>query len=879
MSTRRPVDPVTAYARDVLAGRIVAGRAVRMACQRHLGDLKRQRTAAFPYYFDRDAAEAIIDFFPSFLTLENGEPFVLPPWLQFCDGALYGWKVWGGNAKTSVPPEVKRRAGKRRFIYGFHETSKGSGKSPSAAGKGLYALAGFDDEPYGQIYCIAPETRVLCDDFRWRAVGDVSVGDGLIAFDEYPALGRRRKLRHAMVTSAERVVQPCYRVTFDDGRVVVASARHQWLGMKHARGELKGWWQTQELRVGSRVRDIGQPWSDGDSRDSGYLAGVYDGEGCFMKGSASRSGYRIAFAQRPGVVLDRTRQLLTDSGFTPSNNRSHASGVATFELGGLHECFRFLGEIRPSRLLATARGWYDGNGAKSKSNGYSTVVAIDDVGDREVVAIGTSTRTLFAEGFYSHNSCAYDKGQASIILNDAIRMARASEDLNAEYGGMLTIGTYNIANEANGSFFRAVSQETRGKSGPRPSMVLGDEIHEMRDGGVLNRLTAGFKFRMQPQALLYTNSGSDRTSLCWEYHSKSLAVLDGTQPDEQWFAYVCHLDPCERCYAEGYRQPKDGCPDCDDWTNPAVWPKVAPALGIVIQPKYQQDAIDMAMSVRSEYNLKRRLNFCLWTEAHTIWIPADHWDACRRPTVSEGNPAARPCTAGLDLSSKFDLSSLVIAIRHDDVEASSEPPEVVVIEGRDDTGAPVDQTISMNFAVELIPWFWLPEETLLERVRTERIPYDTWQRDGMLCATPGAVIDHEVIYQHIVGLWPTFNVSRLGYDPKDATMLATALRDRGQLGDQVLEVGQGKKLSEAFKLMEALIRSRRLWHNGNPVLAWNVGNAEPHRDRLGALWIEKPTDTKRIDGVIAAAMAIRLLMVVTANPWDDPNYQLPEVVL
>jgi len=610
-----PADPVTSYATAVLEGAVIAGRAVRLACQRHLADLERQRTAAFPYYFDVAAAHRIIDFFPTFLTLENGDPFVLPPWLQFCDGSLYGWKVWGGDRQTPVAPEMQRRAGKRRFIYGFHETSKGSGKSPAAAGKGLYAVAGFDDEPYGQIY-----------------------------------------------------------------------------------------------------------------------------------------------------------------------------------------------------------------------------------------------------------SCAYDKGQASIILNDAIRMARASEDLNAEYGGLLTIGTYNISNEADGSFFRAVSQETRGKSGPRPSMVLGDEIHEMRDGGVLNRLTAGFKFRTQPQALLYTNSGSDRTSLCWEYHQKSLAVLDGTQPDEQWFAYVCHLDPCEKCAADGYRQPKDGCPDCDDWRDPSVWPKVAPALGIVIQPKYQQDAVDMALSVASEYALKRRLNFCIWTESHQVWITPDRWSACQVPTVSDGNPKGLVCAAGLDLADKIDLASLVVALRHDD-EPTGETaaPEVVEIEGKDEAGVAVTQRITLNFSVELIPWFWLPHETLLERVKQERIPFDVWEREGYLTVTPGGVIDHEAIYDHIVKtVWPRYRVQQLGYDERSATMLAVALRDRAKLNDAVMAVGQGKKLSEAFKLMEVLIRSRRLRHNGHPVLAWNFANAEPHRDRLGALWIEKPQDIKRIDGVIATAMAISRLMVAQA---------------
>jgi hypothetical protein len=112
------VDPVTQYARDVVDGAIVAGRAVRLTCRRHLTDLTRQRTREFPYYFDTAAAQHIIDFFPKFLTLENGDPFVLPPWLQFSYGCIYGWKCWGGSRYVVLPPEQAQRAGLRRFVHG-----------------------------------------------------------------------------------------------------------------------------------------------------------------------------------------------------------------------------------------------------------------------------------------------------------------------------------------------------------------------------------------------------------------------------------------------------------------------------------------------------------------------------------------------------------------------------------------------------------------------------------------------------------------------------------------------------------------------------------------------------------------------------------------
>lgn len=629
------IDPVSAYAVRCLVGRgepaadwageyrqalkayrallgapepIVVGRAVRLACERHFRDLSRQRTAAFPYYFDVAAAQHIIDFFPTFLTLEDGNPFHLPPWLQFSYGTIYGWKCWRGQ-----------REGLRRIVHGFFETSKGSGKTPSAGGIGIYG-ASFDDEPFAQIY-----------------------------------------------------------------------------------------------------------------------------------------------------------------------------------------------------------------------------------------------------------STGFDEGQASIILNDAIRMAEASPDLVE----MLDIGKYNISHPESGSYFRAMSSQHQSKSGPRPHYVLSDEIHEHRDGTVVSKAESGFKNRKQPLGLKYTNSGADRTSYCWELHQKSLSVLEGALVDEQWFAYVCHLDPCAKCFNEGFRQPKDGCPDCDDWKDPAVWPKIAPALGIVIQPKYLQDAIDAALSVPSDFALKRRLNFCIWTTTRKQWISPERWDACKVASVSDGNPEYRPCTAGLDLSSKLDMTALTIAMRFDDAP-TEDPAEEVTIEGMGEDGQRSEIKLTLDFSVELIPYTWLPRETLNERVAKERIPFDVWERSsresgpgfevGKFFVTDGPVIDHQALYDFIVkDAWKRFRIQRLGYDPHDATMLAVKLRDEARLGDAVVALGQGKKLSEAFKLIELLIRSRRLRHDGNPVLGWCFANAEPQRDRIGALWIEKPSETLRIDLAVGAAMAIHQLMLLPSK--------------
>ncbi len=829
---------IEARARQIAAWTIVVGRAVRLACERHINDLKRQKTQDFPYYFDTVAAEHIIDFFPTFLPLESGAPFHLPPWLQFCYGFIYGWKCWGGE-----------RHGLRRIRHGFSETSKGSGKTPSAGGVAVYGAA-YDDEPHAEIYCLAPQTNVLCSDFRWRPVGELRLGDGLVAFDEYPSSGGRRRLQPATVTSTSRIIQPCYRIRFEDGRSVVASDRHRWLGMKHAKGELKGWWETRDLRRGSRIRDLGQPWQSDESRDAGYLAGVYDGEGSFIGG-----GFRIAFSQRPGAVMDFVRVLLRQRGFNISAERSPASGVHTFEIRGLYDCLRFLGQIGPRRLVNGASRWLYRMASKSGSNGYATIADIEPIGNQEVVAIGTSTKTLFAEGLFSHNSTGFDKGQASIILNDAIRMVNDSpdEDFRREF----IADKYNIAHPPSGSFIRAMSSQHQSKSGPRPHYVLSDEIHEHRDGTVVSKAEAGFKNRVQPLGLKYTNSGSDKTSYCWELHQKSLAILAGDYVDEQWFAYVCHLDPCDKHYEEGYRQPKDGCGECDNWRDPAVWPKIAPALGIVIQPKYLQDAIDTADSIPSQYSLVRRLNFCIWTETHQIWISSEQIEACKVEALS---PTPSATAFAFDMSDKLDLTAGVAASRIDDApDATSDSVEIVEVDGEKE----ITKTLLLNFTVDLVPYFWIPEETLLERVRKEHLPYDVWRRiPDVLRVTPGPIVDHDKIFwEYKDEIQPRHKATVTGYDDHHATQFGAALRDKAKLN--AVEVPQGRKLSEAFKWCEALIRARRIRFLGNPILVWNFANCEVQSDRFRNIWVEKPTNTtKRIDGAVAAVMALSLLMAM-----------------
>ena len=132
--------PVEAYARDVLARRVIAGRLVQLACQRHLDDLARGSRRGL--IWDPAAARHALTFF-THLRHSTGEwahqPFVLQPWQRFVIGSLFGWK---------------RADGERRFRTAYVEVARKNGKSAMLAGTALYALVA-DDEAGAQIYAAA----------------------------------------------------------------------------------------------------------------------------------------------------------------------------------------------------------------------------------------------------------------------------------------------------------------------------------------------------------------------------------------------------------------------------------------------------------------------------------------------------------------------------------------------------------------------------------------------------------------------------------------------------------------------------------------------------------------------------------------------------
>lgn len=255
-------------------------------------------------------------------------------------------------------------------------------------------------------YCVDPKTKILTADLRWVEAAKIKAGDELIGVDEHvPGFKKHRRLRQANVEGVCRFQSPRVRVVTDHGTLIV-SDNHPFLAtrMNSAGDNWHGyvWQEASTLRRGQRIARICSPWEPDDSREAGWLAGMYDGEGCLPKTRNSE----IDIYQLPGLVSDQLRKTLTDRGWLCSSPVGGKSGVIVFRTSGIDRLLTLLGTLRPLRLLAKFRKLLLAGRFPSKSKQPATIKKIERLPSGPVIGIETDTRTLITEGLVSHNSSA-----------------------------------------------------------------------------------------------------------------------------------------------------------------------------------------------------------------------------------------------------------------------------------------------------------------------------------------------------------------------------------------------------------------------------------------------------------------------------------------
>ena len=419
---------------------------------------------------------------------------------------------------------------------------------------------------------------------------------------------------------------------------------------------------------------------------------------------------------------------------------------------------------------------------------------------------------------------AADRQQASIVFDVANQMVQMTPALMKR--SKIMGATRRIVNYSNAGFYQVLSAEVGTKHGLNVSGLVFDELHAQPTPHLYNVLTKGSgDAREQPLFFLITTAGTDRNSICYAIHTKAKDILENRRVDASFYPVIYGIE------------------DDDDWSDEENWKKANPSLGYTIPLDRVRDAYREASQNPAEENVFRQLRLCQWVTSTVRWIPDHIYEQGNRPIDLE-SLKGRDCYGGLDLSSSSDITAFVLIF----------PPR------------------TETEPYYMLPFFWVPEDTIPLRVKRASVPYDVWVRQGYLMSTEGNVIHYGFIEKVIEQLGELYHIREIAFDRWGAVQMVQNLEGAGFT---VVPIGQGyRDMSPPTKAFYELLMKGEIIHGGNPVMRWMAGNVVVETDPAGNIKPTKAKSAEKIDGIVAAIMALDRCIRNAGQQgsvYDDPE--------
>lgn len=462
-------------------------------------------------------------------------------------------------------------------------------------------------------------------------------------------------------------------------------------------------------------------------------------------------------------------------------------------------------------ILASIFGWVH---CDTRLRRYRLAhVAVPRKNGKSVLAAGIGLYMLSADG--EHGAEVYcgatSEKQAWEVFGPASKMAKRTVSYLRAYG--VEVNARSLQRQDGSKFEPVIGNPGDGSS---PSCAIVDEYHEHKNEALFDTMVTGMGARQQPLALVITTAGSDIAGPCYALQRDLEKVLTGAMGNNEMFGVVYGIDPD------------------DDWTSPAALIKANPNYGVSVGPDFLQAEQRYAVqSARKQATFKtKHLN--VWVSARAAWMNMEWWRRQADNTLRREDFADEAAYKGLDLSAKYDITADVTCYRR-------------VIDGVDH--------------YYLFGRFYVPEDVASD---DEHKHYAGWVHDGRLIATDGDIIDYQRIQDDIVSDAKVGNLQDVGFDPWGATQFAQTLQEAH--GIDCVEVPQNvKNLSEPMKQFEALVKTGRLHHDGNPCFDWMVANVTAKEDANENIYPRKESPEKKIDGAVAGIMALSRAMAGQQN--------------
>ena len=399
-------------------------------------------------------------------------------------------------------------------------------------------------------------------------------------------------------------------------------------------------------------------------------------------------------------------------------------------------------------------------------------------------------------------SAAADRGQSGIIHDIAKQMVHNNKTLTAKFEVYRNSILYQSATFHN--FYQAISSDASTKHGFNAHGIIFDELHTQPNRELFDVLVTSVGSRQQPLTLMLTTAGHDKTSICWEMHRYAEKVSKGILIDPAFYGVIYSADKALDIY------------------DPETWRIANPGYPVTPSHDYLQEQVMMVRNNPSFENTFRRLHLNQWVGAIQTWVSDDKWQNCGKGIILKSLEGSQ-CWAGLDLAATSDTTSLVLIFK--------------------------TETNPL-----IIPFFWVPEEQIQERIRRGDPNFDTWAKQGWLMQTPGNVTDYDYIVNFIKELSIIYKINIVGYDPWNATQAVINLEAEGI---NLMRYDQGiKSMTGPTKELERLILSEKISHNNNPVLRWQLSNVLIVVDPNENIKVHKGKSGDKVDGIVATIIAL-----------------------
>ncbi len=370
-----------------------------------------------------------------------------------------------------------------------------------------------------------------------------------------------------------------------------------------------------------------------------------------------------------------------------------------------------------------------------------------------------------------------------------------------------------IAHPESGARLRAVSSDGRAQHGTTPAFVLADEIHAWQGRDLWEALKSGLAKTDDSLLVIATTAGRGNETLASDTYAYARRVALGEIENPEFLPIIFAAEPD------------------DDWQDEAVWHRVNPGLkhGFPSLSGLRSLAKEAKDHPAERYSFQQ-FNLNIWhgNSRDPLFSMATYDE--RLFPDDETDLEALPCWIGVDMALSGDTAAVVAAWLHDDGQ------------------------------ITVKPWFFVPGDDLKERGDRDRVPYERWRDEGLLTATPGPIIDPAIVKDHLRELAARFDVQEIAFDPHLARQIMQHLHDEGL---PVIELRQAPlTMGVAIGDLERTANGRLIRHDGHAVLRHHFDSVVASRsETTGLTRMHKATKTGRIDGAVAAAMAVHRAVV------------------